>query len=497
MAEEVFHEIPRLSASGMHRVFACSPSYTKAWEAYDLRSRYGVPDPEVAKEAIDGTQRHLLLSAIPFSSTSLGLGPRLNLHEAVKAEAQNLGIRFDSPADYWFCYNAILKRNRLIAHVIEQLGPATVEKITIRLDEGRLFRHLALADGARAELSGLPDVAAQIRTRSGQLHAVICDYKSGWKEQTPAPQNKQLLTLAHLLDHQEPLSGCYVSLFAKTHRNNYIDAAYFDRPLLDQAGQLLAKKTRAAAELHQRYRTEIPSAFAERPLSPDLAATLDAASRVDPDHCTMCSGKACCSKLRQQAVEFKRNELDPNQPLVDAYRGIKRRMKATKKNPQGASMTAEELSGALGQVRRVTDQIKLFTSLDKELSDIAREMINNGNEIPGVTLEQGRERLAIKEGTTANEVVERIQKILPALDKAEFIDNFASLRLADVRAYLAEALNIQESEVLKGIEESLKEANPFCLKPDQPSVKVNQSVIGQSIGEVESEELQEQVTYRN
>ena len=160
-------------------------------------------------------------------------------------------------------------------------------------------------------------------------------------------------------------------------------------------------------------------------------------------------------------------------------------------------MTAEELSGALGQVRRVTDQIKLFTSLDKELSDIAREMINNGNEIPGVTLEQGRERLAIKEGTTANEVVERIQKILPALDKAEFIDNFASLRLADVRAYLAEALNIQESEVLKGIEESLKEANPFCLKPDQPSVKVNQSVIGQSIGEVESEELQEQVTYRN
>lgn len=160
-------------------------------------------------------------------------------------------------------------------------------------------------------------------------------------------------------------------------------------------------------------------------------------------------------------------------------------------------MTAQELSGALGQVRRVTDQIKLFISLDKELSDIAREMLNNGNEIPGVTLENGKEHLAIKDGATANAVIERLQKLLPALDKAEFIDNFANLRLADVRAYLAESLNIQESEVLKRIEESLKEENPFFLKPDQPSVEVDQSAISQTIGEEQSEELQEQVTYRN
>lgn len=496
MGEE-FHDIPRLSASGMYRVFACPASHTKEWEAYDLRSRYGVPEPKAAKEAIDGTQRHLLLSSIVFSSKKLGLGPpSFNLHEAIKSEAQNLGIRFESPADYWFCYNAILKRNRLITHVIERLGPASVDKITIRLDEGRLFRRVPLSNGTTAELSGLPDVAAQIRLRSGELHAVICDYKSGWKEQKPALKNKQLLTLAHLLDHQEPLSGCYVSLFARTQRNDFIDAAYYDRDLLTQAGQLLALKTHAAAEIQQLYRAEIPNAFAEKPLSPRFAATLDAASHVDPDHCAMCSGKACCSKLRQHSAEFKRNELDPKQPLVDAYRGVKKRMKPSKKNPQGATMTAAELSVALSQVRRVTNQIKLFTALDKELSDIAREIINNGNAIPGVTLEDGNERLAIKDGTTANTVAELLQKLLPDLDKSEFINSFASLRLSDVRAHLAKMLKIQESEVLERLETGLKEHNPFFLKPDQPSVNVDPGAISQTIEEQSSEEILEQVTNR-
>jgi hypothetical protein len=202
-----FHAIPRLSASGMYRVFACAASHAREWEAYDLRSLYGVPPPEIPKEAINGTQRHLLLSVIPFFSRKLGIGKPLNLHEVLQAEASNLAIRFESAVDYWFCYNAVLKRNRLITHVIEQLGPANIDKISIRLDDQRLYRSLSLSQGGgTAEVSGLPDVNATIRTRSGELTAVICDYKSGYKEQTPAKQNKQLLTLAHLLDHQEPLT---------------------------------------------------------------------------------------------------------------------------------------------------------------------------------------------------------------------------------------------------------------------------------------------------
>jgi hypothetical protein len=341
-----FHAIPRLSASGMYRVFACASSYAREWEAYDLRSLYGVPEPEVTKEALDGTQRHLLFSVIPFVSAKLGIGKALNLHQALQSEASNLGIGFESPADYWFCYNAILKRNRLITHVIEELGPANVAKISIRLDDHRLYRSVSLIGqgGGVAEVSGLPDVNATIRTRSGELHAVICDYKSGWKEQTPAPHNKQLLTLAHLLDHQEPLTGAYVSLFAKTHRNDFIDAAYYDRPLLNRAGELVALKVRDAAQLERLYRAEIPSALAEKPISAGLKTRLDAGSNVDASHCAFCSGKVCCSKLRQNLTEFKRNELDPRQPLVDAYKGIKRRMKPTKKNPQGARNSLARLS---------------------------------------------------------------------------------------------------------------------------------------------------------
>ena len=185
MAGDEFHAIPRLSASGMYRVFACSASHAREWEAYDLRSLYGVPPPEAPKEAITGTQRHLLLSAIPFHSQKLGIGKPLNLHQALQAEAGNLGIRFESASDYWFCYNAVMKRNRLISHVIEEIGPAAIAKISIRLDDQRLYRSVSLRQGSgTVEVSGLPDVNATIRTRSGQLHAVICDYKSGYKEQT-------------------------------------------------------------------------------------------------------------------------------------------------------------------------------------------------------------------------------------------------------------------------------------------------------------------------
>src|SRR5208282_3049863 len=355
------------------------------------------------KEAINGTQRHLLLSVIPFCSRTLGIGKPLNLHKALEAEASNLAIRFESAADYWFCYNAVLKRNRLITHVVEQLGPANIDKISIRLDDQRLYRYLSLGGGGTAEVSGLPDVNATIRTRSGELTAVICDYKSG---------------------HKEPLTGAYVSLFAKTHRNDFIDAAYYDRPLLKEAGELVALKVRAAGQLERLYRAEIPSAFAEKPLSASLATRLDAASKVDASHCDLCSGKVCCSKLKENLAEFKRNELDPRQPLVDVYRGIKRRMKPTKKNPQGATMTTQELSRALIEVRRVTEQIKLFTSLDKELSDVARGMLDNQNKIPGVTLEDGNERFALKEGVTLGAVTDRLQQLVPELDKDTFINQF-------------------------------------------------------------------------
>src|SRR5260370_24308265 len=181
---------------------------------------------------------------------------------------------------------------------MEQLGPTNIDKISIRLDDQRLYRSLSLGQGGgTGEVSGLPDVNATIRTRSGELTAVICDYKSGYKEQTPAKQNKQLLTLAHLLDHQEPLTGAYVSLFAKTHRNDFIDAAYYDRPLLKEAGELGALKVRDAAQLQELHRAENPSAFAEKPLSAGLATRMGDASKDDRNHGTLCSRKLCYSKL--------------------------------------------------------------------------------------------------------------------------------------------------------------------------------------------------------
>ena len=191
----------------------------------------------------------------------------------------------------------------------------------------------------------------------------------------------------------------------------------------------------------------------------------------------MCSGKVCCSKLRETLANFKRNELDPRQPLVDAYKGIKRRLKPTKKNPQGAKVTTQELSLALVEVRRVTDQIKLFNALDKELSDVARGMLSNENKIPGVTLEDGNQRFALKEGVTLGIVITQLQELIPDLDKMDFLDRYGSLKLSDVRAYLAQVFGIDESAVMERLQATFKEHNPFFMKPDQPSVIVDPAAL--------------------
>jgi hypothetical protein len=158
-------------------------------------------------------------------------------------------------------------------------------------------------------------------------------------------------------------------------------------------------------------------------------------------------------------------------------------------------MTTQELSRALIEVRRVTEQIKLFTSLDKELSDVARGMLDNQNKIPGVTLEDGNERFALKEGVTLGAITDRLQQIVPGLDKDTFINQFGNLKLADVRAYLANSLAIDESAVLERLQEGLKDNNPFYMKSDQPSVAVDPTALelmayeGESLDEVSEQSI--------
>lgn len=475
--DEDFHAIPRLSASRMPRVFDCPSSFAREWEAHDLRSRLGVPPPLAARETLEGAQRHRLLAALPFFSRTLGLGRPYSLHEAIRAEAANLGIEIRHPADHWFVYHAVRKRNRLIAHVIERAGPASVERVSVRLDDERLFRSLPVA-GGRAEddeqLSGLPDVATLVRLRTGTLHGVICDYKSGYQEQAPAARNRQLLTLAHLLDHREPLADCHVSLLARHHPPDFLDAALFDRPLLDRAARVVVAKALQAAELARLYRSEVPDpARSNRPLSASLTGRLEGASRVTAEACVHCAGKLCCPTLRQRLGAFAQEELEPRQGLIAAYRGTKTRLKPTKTHPQGkASMTTEELALALGEVRRVTDQMKLFESLDRELSEVARGMLAAGHPLPGVALEEGRQRFALKEGWKVHDAIKNLQTLLPDLNPEKFINDFGTLKAADVRRFVAEKLGIGESDVPARLEESLGGLNPFCFKADQASVRV-------------------------
>jgi hypothetical protein len=74
-------------------------------------------------------------------------------------------------------------------------------------------------------------------------------------------------------------------------------------------------------------------------------------------------------------------------------------------------------------------------------------------------------------------VTDRLQKLVPSLDKSAFINQFGLLRLADVLAHLSEILAIPENKVIEQLQEILKDDNPFFMKPDQPSVVVDSAEI--------------------
>jgi hypothetical protein len=122
-------------------------------------------------------------------------------------------------------------------------------------------------------------------------------------------------------------------------------------------------------------------------------------------------------------------------------------------------------------------------------------MLDNQNKILGVTLEDGNERFALKEGVPLGDVTDHLQQIVPGLDKDTFINEFGNLKLADVRAYLANSLAIDESAVLERLQEGLKDNNPFYMKSDQPSVVVDPNVLklmayeGESLDEVPEHSL--------
>ena len=65
-----------------------------------------------------------------------------------------------------------------------------------------------------------------------------------------------------------------------------------------------------------------------------------------------------------------------------------------------------------------------------------------------------------------------MQTLLPNLNPEKIINDFGTLKAAEMRRFVAESLGIGESDVPARLEESLGGLNPFCFKADQPSVRV-------------------------
>lgn len=115
-------------------------------------------------------------------------------------------------------------------------------------------------------------------------------------------------------------------------------------------------------------------------------------------------------------------------------------------------------------------------------------MLANQNKLPGLTLEDGKKRFALKEGVTLGALTEQLQTVVPELDRETFINQFGTLKLVEARTFLAQSLTIEESAVIEQLQEALGDKNPFFLKPDQPSVVIDPTAL-----ELAAEE-QEEVT---
>lgn len=472
------HRMPRLSASKMERVRECSASHARSWEMHRFLSTHKIDGLESGAAAAHGTSVHALLAQIPFSSAALDMGEAdrdLSAVQKVSKAGKSANFDFGDKANFWFCVNAILKRDKLIEHAIREADGAL--NVTFAFDNTRM----PWDDVAEGGLSGLADVLVKVERPDGGLTAVIVDYKSLYGEHAPSATNVQLTTLAVLSRvGDRRIDRVYVSLIGAGQRNEHLDAAVYDSALLDHSEKRLAHFAQKAVAIWKQVDGEMDEAGQ---LSNTAQAQLEAESKVG-HHCLFCDGLACCTKLRKEMDQFQ-------VILAEVWEELGNYEKILANNPD--IMTSNELSEVLLKTRAITDQFSLFEKLDASLSEVARKLITGGASVEGVSLKEGRKEMKLLESvvddsnpmyaervalnTTPTAVFEKLKGVIQAqtgedADRAQFINTCCRVSPTDVKTYLAVISKVTEKKVFETLLEPLGENNPFEIRTQKATVVV-------------------------
>ena len=226
-----FHAVPRLSASSLHRLENCSASHARSLEMYEFCQQHGIAGPSAGAAAEMGTKLHALLQLIPYRNAALGIDsrggdgqpPNETLPEALMRLAPRAGMYDLSPADLWFCHDAIVDRDKYISHVLERSDDLVrpLNGISFNFDQRRLFTHYS-PEGIPGreqliEFSALPDVQVHVVDAIGCHHGILFDYKTGYGDHTESESNRQLTAQVAVSEAEARRTGfSYSSIHVKT-----------------------------------------------------------------------------------------------------------------------------------------------------------------------------------------------------------------------------------------------------------------------------------------
>ena len=474
------HRVPRISASKMERILECPSSFAREWEIHGFLQKHGLPKMASGAMADRGTAIHDFLSKIDFASSLLDMGGDRrdwSAYRKVKEASERHQFQANE-SEFWFCVNAIAKRDRLIEFAVQEAGD--VQNLEVLLDCKRLQWDVNDGEGTKASLTGLGDVVAKVERADGGVTLVVCDYKTLYGEHMESATNPQLATLAVLSKQNDPrIDKAYVAMITNLQRNDEIDAAYYTGEMLESAALRMKESALLAEKLAGVVRDSLGPAGE---LSASLNEKLDAHTATG-NHCLYCPGKVCCSKLQLEADQFL-GELTADAEWANATKKLCKEQK-------DAAMTAEEMTQVLGRTTALAAKYKVYDQLDSEVKDLARKLMSAGNPVEGFELVPGKTRPVIRSRVASEDMLDDAQeteldvspaavfeRLKPLLAKVtggnasmdEFLQACCSVSATQLRAFLSTKSGVDEKRVYDELLAPLGNDNPVELKRDAPSV---------------------------
>lgn len=484
---------PRFHAGPIGLYQACGSAYARELELAWFFSDAGIPGLEAEQPIDDGVRLMPLLAEVPFRSAKHGLGARGELSTpAVERLAENIGFELQA-GDVSFTKLVIGRRDQLIASMLDRCfedgcPPAAVDLYS---HPNRLIAEIPLGGADEYEpIEGrlTSHTIAVARDSQGQpLRTLVVDYKqvlkTGDRAGSTEETNVELRTLAILAAAKWPAARD-VTVARVARANLETDGEGADGhtypidelggALLDGLAETVRRSLKNAGPLFDSGSSQIPAQH---------QTELDEAATIGP-HCLGCQGKMCCGKIRElrEAAEHERDafvarngSVETKQLCEDAAEGVE-------------EMDIARLVSVSKELNGFAEKARVVEAARKEVAAVIRQMLAAGQTVPGHSLKAGAPTIAVREiadkplTPTQTWRMLRDQHVIPSsVTREEFLAQTAVLSATSLRAFIADALRINEVEVTAKLSTLLGDQSPLQSGAKTPSVIVERADVTEKV----------------